>query len=94
MSRPDRIESYRDLKVWQRGLNLAERLYKLTESFPAEEKFGLTGQLRRAAVSVYPISQKDGAGIRREHLSVFSKSRTARWQKLLALIRSMEKRSP
>lgn len=52
MNRPDRITSYRDLKVWKRGFDLTERIYDLTSSFPAEEKFGLVDQLRRAAVSI------------------------------------------
>lgn len=44
--------SYRDLIVWQKGMTLAKVIYRLTESFPSEEKFGLTSQMRRAAVSV------------------------------------------
>jgi hypothetical protein len=47
-----RIRSYEDLEVWQRGIVLAETVYEATRSFPREEVFGLTGQLRRAAVSV------------------------------------------
>jgi four helix bundle protein len=45
-------ESYRDLLVWQRSIELSLTLYRLTESFPKEELFGLTSQLRRAGVSV------------------------------------------
>lgn len=44
--------SYRDLKVWQSSIQLSVGIYKLTEDFPAEERYGLTSQLRRAAVSV------------------------------------------
>lgn len=47
-----RIQSHRDLKVWQLGMQIAEDTYALTRSFPADERFGLTSQLRRAAVSV------------------------------------------
>jgi four helix bundle protein len=43
---------YKDLLVWQKGMNLAKLVYKLTMRFPAEERYGLTSQLRRAAVSV------------------------------------------
>jgi four helix bundle protein len=43
---------YKDLLVWQKGMALAKMIYKLTQKFPAEEKYGLTSQLRRAAVSV------------------------------------------
>jgi len=45
-------ESYRDLIVWQRAVQLSLSLYKLTEKFPKEEIYGLTSQLRRAGVSV------------------------------------------
>jgi four helix bundle protein len=46
------VQSFRDLLVWQKGIELAEAVYALTRPFPAEEKFGLVSQLRRAAVSV------------------------------------------
>jgi four helix bundle protein len=46
------IHSYRDLKVWQAGVDLVTRIYKLTEKFPKSESFGLAGQIQRAAVSV------------------------------------------
>jgi four helix bundle protein len=45
-------QNYRDLIVWQKGIQLAKLLYSLTASFPSEEKFGLTSQTRRAAISV------------------------------------------
>src|SRR4051794_31863692 len=44
--------SYKDLVVWQKGIALAKVVYKVTRTFPAEEKFGLIAQMRRAAVSV------------------------------------------
>jgi four helix bundle protein len=46
------IRSYRDLQVWQRSMELCVHLYRLTESFPNTEHYGLTGQMRRAAVSI------------------------------------------
>ena len=46
------IRDYKDLVVWQKGMQLASQVYQLTQSFPAEEKFGLVSQMRRAAVSV------------------------------------------
>ena len=46
------MASYRELKVWQRAIELSVAVYKLTSEFPKEELFGLTSQLRRAAVSV------------------------------------------
>ncbi len=49
---PTTIKSYRDLIVWQRAIDLAVAIYKVTELFPREEQFGLTSQMRRAAVSI------------------------------------------
>lgn len=46
------IKSYRDLQVWQRGVDIALLVYRLTESFPRAEIYGLTSQMRRAAVSI------------------------------------------
>jgi len=46
------IRDYKDLVVWQKGMQLAKQVYQLTQSFPTEEKFGLVSQMRRAAVSV------------------------------------------
>jgi len=46
------IRSYRDLKVWQESMNLAEDCYVLTRSFPKEEMYGMVSQIRRAGVSV------------------------------------------
>ena len=43
---------YRDLVVWQKGLALTKEIYLLTQQLPADEKFGLVSQMRRAAVSV------------------------------------------
>ncbi|MGD0735654.1 MAG: four helix bundle protein [Terracidiphilus sp.] len=45
-------ESYMDIVVWQRAVQMAVAVYKLTSSFPDSERFGLTNQLRRASVSV------------------------------------------
>jgi len=50
--RKDMGESYKELVVWQRSVQLALAVYKLTSSFPPDERFGLTNQLRRASVSV------------------------------------------
>jgi four helix bundle protein len=45
-------ESYRDLVVWQRSIQMSVAIYRLTASFPKEEMYGLCSQLRRAGVSV------------------------------------------
>ena len=46
------VESFRDLDVWRLGLELAELIYRCTAQFPKSEVFGLSAQMRRAAVSV------------------------------------------
>lgn len=45
-------KDYTDLEVWQESRKLANHIYELTKSFPKEEQFGLTNQIRRAAVSI------------------------------------------
>ena len=46
------MRDFRDLKVWQKGHNLALAVYKATTSFPREEIYGLTSQVRRSCVSI------------------------------------------
>src|SRR5438477_6001033 len=48
----NKSQSYKDLNVWQKGIELAKLIYTLTARFPTEEKFGLVSQMRRAAVSI------------------------------------------
>ena len=55
------IKSYRDLRVWQEAMELAEDVYRLTALFPREEIYGLTSQMRRCAVSV-PSNIAEGYG--------------------------------
>ncbi|MFL5632658.1 MAG: four helix bundle protein [Gemmatimonadaceae bacterium] len=52
MGDPSSGKSYRDLRVWSTAMALTLEVYRITESFPHGERFGLTSQLRRAAVSV------------------------------------------
>src|ERR1700722_9716372 len=47
-----KVKSCRDLQVWQRSMEMTVIIYRLTQGFPREEVFGLTSQLRRAAVSI------------------------------------------
>jgi four helix bundle protein len=44
-------QDYRDLKVWQKAVELTVLIYRLTQSFPKSERYGLTAQMRRASVS-------------------------------------------
>ena len=52
---------YRELKVWQKSMDLVTEVYQVTASFPSEERFGLSSQMRRAAVSV-PSNIAEGHG--------------------------------
>ena len=52
---------YRELKVWQKAMEMVTEVYRLTQTFPREEIFGLTSQIRRAAVSV-PSNIAEGQG--------------------------------
>ena len=61
-------KSFRNLKVWQQSMVLVEEIYTVTRSFPRYEQFGLTSQLRRAAVS---IPSNIGEGKRRKRQLVF-----------------------
>jgi four helix bundle protein len=47
-----KTSGYKDLLVWQKGIALVKQVYRITSVFPAEEKFGLVSQMRRAAVSI------------------------------------------
>ena len=55
------LKSYKELKVWQKAYNLCIEIYKITRTFPKEELYGLTSQIRRAAVSV-PSNIAEGYG--------------------------------
>jgi four helix bundle protein len=55
------VSNYQDLVAWQKGMELVEAVYRLTRGFPADEKFGLSNQVRRAAVSI-PSNIAEGQG--------------------------------
>jgi four helix bundle protein len=57
-----KVSSYRDLLVWQKGIGLVKLLYEISREFPADERFGLTSQNRRAAVSV-PANIAEGQAL-------------------------------
>ncbi len=55
------MHKFKELKVWQEAMELAKEIYALPRLFPAEEKFGLTSQINRSAVSI-PSNIAEGAG--------------------------------
>jgi len=70
------LQTYRDLAAWQKSMDLVVELYHLSKQLPKEELFGLTSQLRRAAVSV-PANIAEGYGRlhRKEYINHLSIAR-------------------
>ncbi|MCB9227860.1 MAG: four helix bundle protein [Chitinophagales bacterium] len=56
-----KFNSYKDLKIWMKGIELVKEIYSVTSTFPSEENFGLKQQLRRCAVSI-PSNIAEGWG--------------------------------
>ena len=54
------MKTHKDLDIWQRGIGLVKEIYKVTADFPREELYGLSSQMRKAAVS-YPSNIAEGA---------------------------------
>jgi len=54
------MKTHKDLEIWKKGIEFVEKIYKTTANFPKEELYGLTSQIRRAAVS-YPSNIAEGA---------------------------------
>src|SRR5262245_298514 len=67
------LQSYRELLVWQKAMELALLVYRLTEGFPRREVYGLAAQIRRSGVSVPSnIAEGYGRGSRKEYLQFLS----------------------
>jgi len=63
------LESYRELIVWQRAMDIAESCYHLTRGYPREEAYGMTAQIRRAASAIPAnIAEGYGRGHRSEYI--------------------------
>ena len=60
-AKPKAIRTYRDLVAWQKGVDLTDLVYRITRTFPADERFGLVSQMRRACVSI-PANIAEGYG--------------------------------
>lgn len=54
------MKTHKDLDIWIKGISLITDIYNLTKNFPKEERYGLTSQMRRAAIS-YPCNISEGA---------------------------------
>lgn len=54
------MKSHKDLEVWKRSVELVKTIYEITKSFPKEELYGLTNQMRRSAISI-PSNIAEGA---------------------------------
>ncbi|MGH9601891.1 MAG: four helix bundle protein [Terriglobales bacterium] len=63
-------QSYRDLRVWQRGVAMVTDIYRITQTFPKQELYGLASQIRRAAVSI-PSNIAEGKGRTNKDFSRF-----------------------
>jgi len=76
MGTPMTVRSFRDLEVWQKAMELVTLVYRYSSCFPREETYGLTNQIRRAAVSV-PSNIAEGQGRRttKEFLNFLSMAR-------------------
>jgi four helix bundle protein len=59
-----KVQSYKELNVWTKGIEIVDKIYKTTDAFPQKELYGLVSQLRRAAVS---IPSNIAEGFARQH---------------------------
>jgi len=85
------VESYRDLIVWQRSIQLSVALYHFTHEFPRDEAYGLITQLRRAGVSVASNIAKDyGRGSTGEYKQYLGVARGANYQVQTQLVIAKE----
>ncbi len=52
MMEAEKITNFKQLKIWQKGIEIVKKTYKITEAFPREEIYGLVAQMRRSAISI------------------------------------------
>ncbi|MBN1493557.1 MAG: four helix bundle protein [Candidatus Omnitrophica bacterium] len=62
------MKHYKDLKIWQKGMDIVNAIYEITKKYPEDEKFGMISQMRRASVSV---PSNIAEGFRRNHAKEF-----------------------
>jgi four helix bundle protein len=87
------VESFRELKVWQRAIEMSVAIYRLTADFPREETYGLSIQLRRSGVSVASnIAEGYGRGTNGEykHFLAIARGSNHEAQTQLVIARELE----
>jgi four helix bundle protein len=65
----EKIKSFKELRIWQKGIEIVKDIYILTRKFPKEELYGLTSQMRRAAIS---MPSNIAEGFKRYHSKEYS----------------------
>jgi four helix bundle protein len=74
-------ESYRDLIVWQKAMALVTDVYRATEAFPAREIYGITNQVRRAAVAIpSDIAEGKGRISKKEYVQMLARARGSTYE--------------
>lgn len=90
--RENKVESFRQLTVWQRSMQLTNAVYDASDQFPKEELFGLKSQMRRAAVSVASnIAEGSQRGSKKEFIQFLSIARGSLAELLTQLILSQDR---
>jgi four helix bundle protein len=72
------MRPHQKLEAWSKAIELVTDVYKSSEHFPKEERYGLTGQIRRAAVSIPATSRKGRDGVHKRSLHIFCPIRRVR----------------
>ena len=72
------MKNFKELEIWQKGMDLAVQVYQLTKAFPAEERYGLGSQIQRAATSIPAnIAEGWGRGSTKEYVHFLRIARAA-----------------
>ncbi len=85
------MHNFKELKIWKKSRQITKEIYELTESFPAEEKFGLISQMRRAAVSmVSNIAEGSGKESEKEFIRYLETSYSSAFEVETQLILALD----
>ena len=75
------IRNYRDLLVWQKAMELTKEIYSLVKFLPREENYALSGQMRRAVVSIHSnIAEGEGRNSEKDFVRFLSQARGSLWE--------------